>query len=258
MAAPEISIASIQNGLNTRFIGQNILYFARLSSTMDAARREAQGQAHEGTVVVAGEQAQGRGRLNRTWFAPAGNIALSLILYPEVAGLPYLIMIASLAVAQSIESVTGLLTQIKWPNDVLIGGKKVAGILIENEVKGNKARAIIGIGINVALQPAGIKEISSIATSLEEQLGKKISREEIIRKFLEKLEELYIKLPYSAFIFKSWQSRLVTIGQKVTAVWGKEIIEGTAESVDETGALLIRCNDGTVTRIVAGEVTLKK
>jgi BirA family biotin operon repressor/biotin-[acetyl-CoA-carboxylase] ligase len=258
MLPPQISIASVQNGLNTRFIGQNLLYFARLSSTMDAARREALNDAPEGTVVIAGEQTQGRGRLKRTWFAPAGNIALSLVLYPDVSGLPYLIMIASLAAAQSIESITGLQTQIKWPNDVLIGGKKVVGMLIESEVKGEKVRAVIGIGINVALQPGEIHEISSVATSLEEHLGEKVSRENLIRKFLEEFEELYINIQNGKTIFNLWQSRLVTLGQNVTAIWGKDIIEGVAEFVDETGALAIRGKDGTLTRVVAGDVTLKK
>ena len=167
-------------------------------------------------------------------------------------------MIASLAAAQSIESVTGLETQIKWPNDVLIAGKKVAGILIESEVKGKTTRAVVGIGINVALWPAEINEISATATSLEEQLGKNVSREEIIKILLEEFEKLYIKLSDSTFIFKPWQSRLVTLGQKVTAAWGNVIIQGIAESVDESGALTIRCDNGTLTRVVAGDVTLQK
>ena len=258
MASQEISVSAITKGLNTRFIGQKIIYFPRLSSTMDAARREIKNKAPEGTVVIAGEQVKGRGRLKRAWFAPGGNIALSIILYPNVASLPYLIMIASLAAAQSIESVTGLQTQIKWPNDLLIAGKKVAGILIETEVKGNTAQAVIGIGINVALRPAEINEISATATSLEEQLGKKVSREEIIKKLMEEFEELYIKLSDRKPVIKLWQERLVTLGQKVSAAWGKDIIEGIAESVDETGALMIRRDDGTLTRVVAGDVTLQK
>jgi BirA family transcriptional regulator, biotin operon repressor / biotin---[acetyl-CoA-carboxylase] ligase len=258
MVPQEISVVSIKKRLNTRLIGRNMLYFPRLSSTMDEARRQVQKKAPEGTVVIAGEQTRGRGRLKRQWFAPAGNIALSLVLYPEVTGMPYLIMIASLAAAQSIESVTGLQAQIKWPNDVLIDRKKVVGILVETEVKGNNITAIIGVGINVALQPEEIDEISLIATSLEEQLGEKVSREEVIQKFLEEFEKLYIKLSDGQSIFNLWLRRLVTLGQNVAAHWGKEIIEGIAESVDETGALLIRRNDGTLTRIVAGDVTLKK
>ena len=257
MPSQEISVSDVKQGLRTRFIGRNILYFPRLPSTMDAARREVHNRAPEGTVIIAGEQTQGRGRLKRAWLAPEGNIALSLVLYPAVARLPYLIMISSLAAAQSVESVTGLAAQIKWPNDILIDDKKVAGILVENEVKGKNASAVIGVGINVALRTAKIDEISSIATSLEEQLGKTVSRKELIQKFLEEFEILYIMQDFKP-VFKRWKGRLVTLGQKVAALWCNDVIEGVAESVDETGALLIRRADGALTRVVAGDVTLKK
>ena len=133
-------------------------------------------------MIIAGEQTEGRGRLKRTWLSPAGNIALSIILYPDINSLPYLIMIASLAAVKSIESVTGLKTQIKWPNDILIDGKKVGGILIENEVRGNKvAYSIVGIGINVALNVADYNEIAATATSLKDESGKVDLRMKIIQ-----------------------------------------------------------------------------
>jgi BirA family transcriptional regulator, biotin operon repressor / biotin---[acetyl-CoA-carboxylase] ligase len=257
MAPQEVSVSAIKDNLNTRFIGQNIVYYSRLASTMDAARNEAQKGAAEGTVVIAGEQTSGRGRLKHRWFAPVGNVALSLVLRPDMSALPYLVMIASLATAYSIESVSGLETQIKWPNDVLIKGKKVAGILIENEIKGNKvAYAIIGIGVNVGLQPEEIDEISSIATSLEAERGEKVARETIIRGLLEEFERLYIQLPDGGLIFRAWRDRLVTLGKNVTAKWGQEILEGVAESVDESGALFIRRADGALSKVVAGDVTL--
>jgi len=143
---------SVSLGLDTRFIGQKIIYFPQLSSTMDVARSEARQGVSEGTVIIAGEQTSGRGRLKRHWLSPPGNVALSVILHPDVSSLPCLIMIASLAVVRSIESTTGLKADIKWPNDILIDGKKVCGILIENEISSDKtARAIIGIGVNVNL-----------------------------------------------------------------------------------------------------------
>jgi BirA family biotin operon repressor/biotin-[acetyl-CoA-carboxylase] ligase len=226
---------------------------------MEAARREARRGAADGTVIIAGEQTRGRGRLKRTWYSPVGNIALSLILYPEAAVLPYLIMIASLAIVYSIESVTGLKTQIKWPNDILIGEKKVGGILIENEVKGDKVTyAVIGMGINVALRPSEVSEIADTAVSLEEATGRKVSREEIVRNLLTEFERLYVILPDAGPILKAWQDRLVTLGQKIKVTWGKETLEGIAESVDESGALSIRRTDGTLTRVVAGDVTLGK
>ena len=161
---------SLPTSLGTQFIGKNIVYSPRLTSTMDAARQEARQGAAAGTVVIAGEQTGGRGRLKRAWFTPPGNIALSIVLYPELNGLPYLIMIASLAVARAIEALTGLKTQIKWPNDVLISGKKVCGILVESGAnKGKVAFAIVGIGINVRLRPEKIDDIAATATSLENE-----------------------------------------------------------------------------------------
>ncbi len=259
MVNKDLSVAAIKQDLTTRFIGQNIIYYTRIQSTMDAARREVQRGASEGTVVIAGQQTRGRGRLKRTWFSPGGNIALSVILYPDVVGLPYLVMIASLAAVRSLENVTGLKIQIKWPNDILIKGKKVAGILIENEFKNDKvAYAIIGIGINVALRHNDVSEISDFATGLEEELGFKISHEEIVKNLFTEFEHLYLKLPDSDDIFTAWQARLITLGQEVKATCGKETLEGIAESIDESGALIIRTNNGALTRVVAGDVTLRE
>lgn len=249
---------SISAGLDTRFIGLNIIYYTCLSSTMDTARQEAQSGAEEGTVIIAGEQTLGRGRVKRLWLSPPGNIALSVILYPNVALLPYLIMIASLAVVRSIEKVAGLKVDIKWPNDVLVGSKKVSGILIENEISGgNKARAVIGIGINIDLQEEKIKNNTLPATSLEKEAKRTINKCDLVRILLIEMERLYLLLPDGSPIFREWRDRLVTLGRRVTVTMSEGIIEGTAESVDESGALTLRLDDGGYTRIVAGDVTLR-
>ena len=119
---------------------------------MDAARQEARNGASEGTVIIAGEQTGGRGRIKRAWMTPKGNIALSVILYPDISCLHYLIMLVSVAAARSIEAVTGLKPDIKWPNDVLINGKKVGGILIENEMTGS--RVPVRKGRTARMRPA--------------------------------------------------------------------------------------------------------
>jgi BirA family biotin operon repressor/biotin-[acetyl-CoA-carboxylase] ligase len=210
-----------------------------------------------GTVIVAGEQTAGKGRLKRTWLSPPGNIALSIILYPDILSLPYLIMIASLAVVHAVEKITDLKAQIKWPNDILIGKKKVGGILIENEMKGDSVSfSIVGVGINVDLKVADYPEISGTAASLGKKGGEDI-RETIIRALLEEFERLYIKLPDGNEIFQSWRGRLVTLGQKVRVISGAQVIEGIAEAVDESGTLVIRQPDGSRTVVVAGDVTLK-
>ena len=153
MAKDGLSPVSITRNLTTRFIGQRVLYYPQVTSTMDVARQEAQQGAAEGTVIIAAEQTAGKGRMRRLWLTPGGNIALSIILYPEVSQLPSLIMLASLAAVHSIEKITGLEPQIKWPNDVLVNGKKVCGILVESGVrKKSVTYSIIGIGINVNLK----------------------------------------------------------------------------------------------------------
>ncbi len=253
-----LSPASITNDLGTGFIGQRVIYYPRLASTMDTARQEARQGAAEGTVVMAGEQTEGRGRMNRSWFSPAGNIALSIILYPGISSLPYLIMLSSLAVVYSIESVTGLKPQIKWPNDILINGKKVCGILIENEVKGSRvAYAIIGIGINIALRPPEPAEVSLAATSLEDESGKNVSPVEVVRQLLVEIERLYLALPDGEPVYEAWRDRLVTLGKRVQVTSGDSRLEGTAESVDRSGGLWLRRADGSSTRIVAGDVSLR-
>jgi BirA family transcriptional regulator, biotin operon repressor / biotin---[acetyl-CoA-carboxylase] ligase len=256
--AEDLSPFLIIQGLKTECIGREIAYYPSLPSTMDAARDKARAGVLEGTVIIAGEQTAGRGRLKRSWLSPKGNIALSIIIHPDIATLPYLIMVASLAVVQSIESVTGQKTRIKWPNDILIGGKKVCGILIENELKGNKAAySIIGIGINTNLNTAEHDEIARTATSLKNPADADL-RLKLVISLLTEFEKLYVQLPNGKDIFKAWRDKLATLGKRVKATWGDQIIEGVAQDVDESGALLVRGNDGEVTKVVGGDVTLRE
>jgi len=224
---------------------------------MEVARREAQRGVAEGTVILADEQTAGRGRLKRAWHSPRGNIALSIILYPSPANLPSLIMLASLAVVHSIEAATGLRSQIKWPNDVLINGRKVCGILIESDVQGNTVKySIIGIGINVNLRLADYPEILPIAASLSEELGRNISRLSVIRCLLVAVERLYLALSAGGSIYEEWRDSMVTLGKRVRVKTGETIYEGVAESVTRDGSLLLRSLDGSLNKIVAGDVTL--
>jgi len=253
-----LSPASITDNLETHFVGQRVIYYPSLDSTMEVTRWEAQRGAAEGTVIIAGEQTAGRGRIRRIWLSPRGSIALSIILYPSIVYLPSLIMLASLAVVYSIESVTGLKAQLKWPNDVLISGRKVCGILIESEVKGSGVDyAIIGIGINVNLRLADFAELSPIATSLSDELGREVPLIELIRRLLVELERLYVTLPSGESIYQQWRDRLVTLGRRVEVRWGKTIYTGVAESVTRDGSLLLRRSDGSLTKVVAGDVTLR-
>ena len=258
MEGDSLSAASVSKDLETRFVGQRVIYYRSLTSTMEVARREAQQGAAEGTVILADEQTAGRGRLKRAWLSPRGNIALSIILYPSLANLPSLIMLASLAVVHSIEAATGLRSQIKWPNDVLINGRKVCGILIESDVQGNTVNySIIGIGINVNLRLADYPEILPIA-SLSDELGRNISRLSVIRCLLVAVERLYLALSAGGSIYEEWRDSMVTLGQRVRVKTDQAIYEGVAESVTSDGSLLLRGLDGSLNKIVAGDVTLRE
>lgn len=243
----------------TTLIGKRIIHRPQVTSTMDVARQEVQRGAAEGTVVVTDEQTAGKGRIKRQWFTPKGNIALTIILYPDVADLPYLIMIAALAVARSIKTATGVSAQIKWPNDVLIKGKKVCGILSESEVReGKVAFANIGIGINVVLDLTGYPDIAATATSLTSETGRAVSRVEIIRALLTEFDRLYLARADREMIFQEWRNNLVTLGKRVQVTSGGNVIYGVAEDVDKDGSLLLRQEDGTLVRVVAGDVTLRE
>jgi len=258
MVENNLSPASITSNLGTNFIGQRVLYYPSLTSTMEVAKQEAQLGAVDGTVVIAGEQTAGRGRIKRVWLSPKGSIALSIILYPSVVNLPSLIMLASLAVVHSIEAVTGLRSQVKWPNDVLINGRKVCGILIESSVRGNIVDyAIIGIGVNVNLRLSDFPEIQSIATSLSAELGGDVSRLRVIRRLLVEVERLYLALQAGGPIYEEWRDSLVTLGRRVRVKSGTTVYEGVAESVARDGSLLLRHSNGKLSKIVAGDATLR-
>jgi BirA family biotin operon repressor/biotin-[acetyl-CoA-carboxylase] ligase len=258
MKETSLSSAAISDNLGTRLIGQRVIYYPSLPSTNDAAKKEAQQGAAEGTVIVAGEQTAGRGRMKRGWLSPKGSIALSIILYPELAYLPYLIMVASLGVARCIEKVAGLKAQIKWPNDVLINQKKVCGILIESELKGKRADyAIMGIGVNANLNPAGFPEIPPTATSLSQELGREVSQLDMVRCLLAEIESLYLALPAGDAVYREWRDNLITLGKKVRLSSEETSYEGIAESVASDGSLLLRQPDGSLIKIVAGDVSLR-
>ncbi len=197
---------------------------------MDIARREALKKAPEGTAILAERQTAGRGRLKRPWLTPEGNIAVSVILHPPKAYLPQLIMLSSLAVSNSIKKTTGLKCRLKWPNDVLIGGKKVCGILIETKTKINSVDyAIIGMGINVNMQLVDHAEIGAVGTSLADELGKPLSREKLLKQLFEEMEKLYSMSLAGESLFPRWRDNLITLGKQVKARSGDDIFNFLVE-----------------------------
>jgi len=248
----------LEQRLATRWLGRSLVYCTVASSTQDVARREAEAGAPPGTVVVADEQTAGRGRLGRSWISPPGqNLYLTVVLRPPKPQVAQLVMAAPLAVALAVEETTPLQAGIKWPNDVWIGRRKVSGVLIETEIRGDEVQyALVGIGVNVNMDVAAFPEIIEVATSLRQELGREVPREDVLAAILNHLEAL-LEGPSPEEVWRRWRERLITLGQQVRVLWGQEVIEGLAEDVDAQGHLLVRRPDGTLVAIEAGDVTLR-
>jgi len=254
-----LNLASVEQRLSTRSVGRRFLYLTSTSSTMDVARSEAEAGAPDGTVVLAEEQTKGRGRFDRAWVSPSGqNLYQTLLIRPPLDRLRSLSIVAPLAVALAVEDTTGLEPRIKWPNDVLISGRKLSGILIESESSGEKVEyALVGPGINVNFDIEQSPEIAQIATSLKRELGRETSREELLAAFLNHFEQLYEEAPRGDSVFEQWRSRLDTLGRDVRVTFRDQVYEGLAEDVDRDGNLILAQPDGTRRVIEAGEVTLR-
>jgi len=249
---------AVEARLQTRFVGRRIDYRASTESTMNVARTEAEGGAPEGTVVLAEEQTAGRGRFGRAWVSPAGkNLYLTLIMRPALHRLRPLSVVTPLAVCLAVEETAGLAPRIKWPNDVLINGRKLSGILIESELSGQSVKyALVGPGVNVNFDIGELSEIGDIATSIKRELGRETSREELLASLLNHFESTY-KRSSSTEILDGWRSRLDTLGRHIRVTFGDQSLEGIAEDVDADGSLLLRTADGSLMTVDAGEVTLR-
>ena len=227
---------------------------------MAIAAEEAAAGAPEGAIVLAEEQLAGRGRMGRSWVSPPGvSLYFTLVLRPTIEQLRYMAVIAPLAVSLAIEETTGLTPRIKWPNDVLIGNRKVSGVLIDAKLTGDEVQhALIGIGINVNLDVTAHAEIREIATSLRTEFGEEVEREKALAATLNHIEDLYKRLRAGEAISVGWKERLDTLGKHVkVTIAGGESQEGVAVDADSDGSLIIRRDDGSHVRVEAGEVTLR-
>jgi BirA family biotin operon repressor/biotin-[acetyl-CoA-carboxylase] ligase len=241
-----LSQAALANRLQYPF-----RYFDAADSTNDIAMQWLHDGAESGSVVIADEQRKGRGRKGRTWHTPAGvALAVSVILRPPTDFANRISMIAALAVYDLCTSIGVQNVGIKWANDVQINGKKVSGILPEAAWdNGNLRGVVLGMGINVRVQFEG--DLAHTATNLETEAGKSLDRVELIATLLERID-YWMERIASDEIFETWQSRLNTIGQQVEV----EGIVGQAQAVDASGALLITVADGSIKRVLAGDVSL--
>ncbi len=249
--------AVLRSGLFTRIVGGRLLFYQELTSTMDEAARRAEAGTEEGTVVVAESQTAGRGRFGRTWVSPKGNLYLSVVFRPNQQVLPQLTILSGVAVVRAIRKTTGLAPRIKWPNDVLVNGKKVAGILVESVVAGEDVYyAVVGIGVNIRLDAEDTDNLGGRAIGLESAAGHPIAREEVLRQLLLELDLLYLQATQSRPPLEEWVALLETLGKRVRVVWREETWVGQAERVDQIGNLLLRLDDGRLVTLTAGDVTL--
>jgi BirA family biotin operon repressor/biotin-[acetyl-CoA-carboxylase] ligase len=186
---------------------------------------------------------------------PGVNLYVTIIMRPTLAQLRFLSVITPLSVCEAIEQAANLQPRIKWPNDLLIEGRKVCGVLIESVIEGDRvSHALVGVGINVNLDPRQHEEISNIATSLKEQAGRDVSREAILAGWLNRFETLYEAVRRGEVVSTGWKQRLDTLGQPVTIRTPGREIDGVAVDADSDGALILRLADGRHVRVEAGEV----
>ena len=254
---PNLVAATVRQGLYTRIVGRRLFYYPELSSTMDEAAKLGEGDAEEGAVVVAEVQSAGRGRQGRSWVSRPGNLLVSVLFRPTLEALPFISILGGIAAARAIRKVTGLDPRIKWPNDLLIGGRKAAGILAESAIVGDTVwYAVLGVGMNVSLETEETQEISSSATSVNAAAAQEVPRENLLRQFLMDLDALYLALGQGQSPIEEWQGLLETTGQRLEATWGEDTYTGVAEGTDELGNLLLRQDDGTLITLTAGDVTL--
>lgn len=259
-----IDLNKLLEGLDTKRVGRSIFFKRSVASTNSWARRFARLGACDGTVFLAGSQTAGRGRLKRKWVSPAGGLWFSVVLRSKLklAEAFGLVFVASLAVAEVLEELYGLKTQVKWPNDVLVDSKKVCGILAETKLESkNVEYVVVGVGINANF---GVKkslpaDLWKIATSLEDELGRKIELEMLFKALLEKLERLCDVFLEKGFrvVLDEWKKYAGFLGCQVEVLSMDERLTGLALDVDSSGSLVLKLADGTVKHVFAGDVVLQ-
>lgn len=252
----------IKKKLKTKILGKNILSYRTVGSTNRLGFRLAESGLGEGTLIVADEQTKGKGRMGRSWYSPPKlGLWISLILRPDIPPFkaPGLSLCAGLALAQAIGDLTGMDAKIKWPNDCLINGRKVGGILLELSAELDRINfVIVGIGVNVNhLSSDFPKKLSALATSIRIECGTEVSRLKLLTLFMKRFEVIYLDFKKNGLapqrqLIKKLSSLL---GKKVIVKFGKEKIEGVAQDIDDNGSLVIRTRKEK--RVVrAGEVTV--
>jgi BirA family transcriptional regulator, biotin operon repressor / biotin---[acetyl-CoA-carboxylase] ligase len=246
-----------------RVIGRDIQVFQETGSTNDVIERLARDGVGEGVVVFAESQTRGRGRLGRKWVSPPGQgLSFSVLLRPDLRpqAATQVTVIAATALARALRKEADVRASIKWPNDILVGERKLAGVLTELAAEIDRIRYIVlGIGVNVNVTEFPT-DLRGIATSLRIETGQPVRRAELAAAILRELDADYDRLCRGEFarIAEEWAEQCTTLGRPVSIRVGDRTIHGRAEALDDSGALLLRTDHGHLERIVGGDVTLTK
>jgi BirA family biotin operon repressor/biotin-[acetyl-CoA-carboxylase] ligase len=261
----DLSPERVEGLLTTRRLGRPCLFFVRVGSTNDVARRLGDEGAADGLLVVADEQTAGRGRLDRRWWAPPGSsLLMSLLLRPRLplSRAMQLTMCLGLGAVEGIEAATGLRPALKWPNDLLLGGRKLGGILSELQADGDGvAYAVLGLGLNVNLDLRGAPpaDVAAAAAGLSDALGRAVDRAALLASILLRcefwLDALLGPAPAAPSLHEAWAARLDTLGRDVAVTTAAGVLHGLAAGVTPDGALLVRTRDGETQAIWSGDVS---
>ena len=259
-----VKSSEISKDLKTNYIGKNLYVYHEVSSTNTVAKFLSKTGDENGSVVISEKQTGGRGRSGKTWESPLGGVWLSIILTPDVdySKIPLITLATGVAVAKTLERIGIENPEIKWPNDIMINGKKVCGILTEAVTNSNKIETvIIGVGIDANLTIEDFpEELQSETTTLENELGRKGDENLLIKLFLEefeKISELFNHDDYEK-ILKEWRKRSYSIGKivEVRKPFNKHY-DAYVLGISKEGALVVEKNDGTLEKVISGECIIK-
>ena len=244
-------------------IGRTVVHRDEAESTNTLAMELAQQGAEDGTVVIAESQSGGKGRLGRTWISPRGNLYLSVILRPAVPvhKAPLITLMGAVAVAAALRKHAAIPAGIKWPNDILVQGRKVAGLLTEMSAEPDRIRHIVlGIGVNVNMDLRELPpDVRRASTSAAEAAKTAIDRTGLLKALLAELDHWYQRfLKKEAEVLAAWQELNVTLGIRVAVSGAGLSLEGVARSIDADGRLVLRTDDGALRPVTAGDVTIVK
>lgn len=262
--SPDVmSKAEIDSLVDTKWAGKNVIYYDETDSTNNRAKEAGNNKEPHGTLFVADMQMAGKGRRGRVWKSPSGSsIYMTILLYPDIPPVkaPQLTLIMAIAVAEGIREVTGLETKIKWPNDIVVNGKKICGILTEMSTEIDYINhVVIGIGINVNMESFP-EDIAKTATSLRIEAGKEFRRFELIAAIMEHFEKAYEAVCESGSlepIMEDYNRLLVNCGRRVRVLEPEHEYDALALGIDKTGELQVECEDGSRKSVFAGEVSVR-